>query len=548
MPADFFVLRSIFRSRALFPVYLTALLTACGGENGGHPGSSSGSSTSSGSGSSSGTSSGASSSSSGSATTSSSSSGMAAGGCLQPALDSGYCLVWQDEFSGTALDTSKWSAEVNCWGGGNNEAQCYVDRPENLWVDGGYLHLKAIREDVTGPSVVDDEPGYFREDSSGTGTYSSARVRTKNQGDWRYGRFEIRAKLPSGQGTWPAVWMLPTDNVYGGWASSGEIDIMEAVNLKVDGERRLYGTLHFGDNWPNNVHSGDSYQLPNAVSPADDFHEYAIEWEEGEIRWYVDGDHFATQTQDGWYTMADLDDPAAPFNQRFHLLLNLAVGGDWAAAVNDTGIDASVFPQEMVVDYVRVYECTRDPETGRGCASRNVNVAVNPGVAPPAPVDTAGDALTIFDGATTNVAFNWGVYTESGEIGYQIVNAGEPYGEVAELTFSTDTGIGFFQSGTTFDLSEFSRISFALRVVEDPRPVKAPLLFRADCGYPCTSGDVVLVYPGLNVWTHYEIPLRELAAGGLAINAVDTPFVISTSVGNQAGLKLMLDNLVIHRY
>lgn len=486
--------------------------------------------------------------SSGSASTSSSSSGAAAGECLQPALDSGYCLIWQDEFAGTALDTSKWNAEVNCWGGGNDEAQCYVDRPENLWVDGDFLHLKAIREDTTGPSVVDDDPNYSRDDTSGTGTYSSARIRSKNLGDWRYGRFEIRAKLPSGQGTWPAVWMLPTDNVYGGWASSGEIDIMEAVNLKVDGERRLYGTLHFGDNWPNNVHSGDSYLLPNAANLADDFHEYAVEWEEGEIRWYVNGDHFATQTQDGWYTMADPDDSAAPFNQRFHLLLNLAVGGAWAGAVNDTGIDESAFPQEMIVDYVRVYECTHDPETGRGCASRSDDVAVNPGVAPPAPVDIAGDTVTIFDGATTNVAFDWGVYTESGEIGNQIVSAGEPYGEVAELTFATDTGIGFFQSGVTSNLSEFSRITFDLQVVEDPRTVTAPLLLRADCGYPCSSGDVDLGYPGLNVWTHYEIPMRELADAGLVIDAVDTPFVISTAVGNQSGLKLMLDNLVIHRH
>ena len=439
-------------------------------------------------------------------------------------------LTWNDEFDYEGLpDGAKWNYEVGRIR--NNEEQYYTRaREENARVEDGHLVIESRIEEYEGA------------------LFTSASVTTAGREAWTYGRIEVRAQVPGGRGMWPAIWMLGTNIGEVGWPRCGEIDIMEAVNLKVDGERRLYGTLHFGDNWPNNVHSGDSYLLPNAANPADDFHEYAVEWEEGEIRWYVNGDHFATQTQDGWYTMADPDDSAAPFNQRFHLLLNLAVGGAWAGAVNDTGIDESAFPQEMIVDYVRVYECTHDPETGRGCASRSDDVAVNPGVAPPAPVDIAGDTVTIFDGATTNVAFDWGVYTESGEIGNQIVSAGEPYGEVAELTFATDTGIGFFQSGVTSNLSEFSRITFDLQVVEDPRTVTAPLLLRADCGYPCSSGDVDLGYPGLNVWTHYEIPMRELADAGLVIDAVDTPFVISTAVGNQSGLKLMLDNLVIHRH
>lgn len=533
--------RSPFRLLGGIPICFALTLAACGGTDPNGASSVSSSDMSSSSSISPPTSTPSSSISSGS-----SSSDASATACLEPVLDSGYCMIWQDEFNSNLLDQTKWSAEVNCWGGGNNEAQCYTDKPENLWVDGSYLHLKAIREEVTGPAVVDDDPGYSRDDTSGVGTFSSGRIRSKNMGDWRYGRFEIRAKLPAGQGTWPAIWMLPTDNVYGGWAASGEIDIMEAVNLTVGGERRVHGTLHFGDNWPNNVYSGDAYLLPNGANPADDFHEYAIEWEQGEIRWYVDGNHFATQTQDGWYTLADLDDPSAPFNQRFHLILNLAVGGDWAGAVNDTGIDESAFPQEMVVDYVRVYQCTRDPETGRGCATRGDGVVANPGVTPPAPVDTSGESVTIFNGAT-NEAFSWGVYTESGEIGYQIVETAEPFGAVAELTFATDNGIGFFQSAGSLDLSAFSTIAFDLRVVEDPRTVKSPLIFRTDCGYPCTSGDVGLGYPELNVWTHYEISLQDLANAGLDLERVNTPFVISTELGNQGGLKLMIDNVMINR-
>ena len=435
---------------------------------------------------------------------------------------------------------------MNCWGGGNNEAQCYLDRPENLWVDGEYLHIKAVREDVRGPAVVDDDPAYSRNDTSGSGIYSSARVRSKQKGDWRYGRFEIRAKLPSGQGTWPAIWMLPTDNVYGGWAASGEIDIMEAVNLKVGGERRVYGTLHYGGNWPNNVNSGEPYLLPGEANPADDFHVYAAEWEQGEIRWYVDGDHFATQTQAGWYTLANLSDAAAPFNQRFHMILNLAVGGAWAGNVNDKGINEAVFPQEMVVDYVRVYECVADPATGRGCATRDEDFVSNPGIKPPKPVDTSGATIPIFDGAAQE-PFAWGVYTEAGDVLYRIVDAAGTYGNAAEITFATDRGIGFFYTSATTDLSEFSTIEFDLRVTADPRVVKAPLLFRADCRYPCTSGDVSLGYPVAGLWTHYELSLQSLADAGLDLAAVNTPFIISTAFGNQTGLQLEVDNVLIRR-
>lgn len=296
-----------------------------------------------------------------------------------------WTLVWQDEFDDSEIDMSKWSFEVNCWGGGNEEQQCYTDRADNAYIDNGNLVIKAIKESFTGPSENQDSPNY---NASVTTTlpYTSARLRSKNKGDWKYGRFEISAKLPSGQGTWPAIWMLPTDWAYGDWAGSGEIDIMEAVNLGADSdekgrsgepELRVHGTLHYGRAWPGNVHAGTGFRLPNDANPADDFHEYAIEWEEGEIRWYVDDIHFATQTQDGWFTQYMQDgslitgEGAAPFDQTFHMILNVAVGGGWAGSVNERGIDANVFPQTMLVDYVRVYECSVDTETGQGCAAKS---------------------------------------------------------------------------------------------------------------------------------------------------------------------------------
>jgi beta-glucanase (GH16 family) len=281
----------------------------------------------------------------------------------------GWQLVWQDEFDGEAIDTSKWGFEQNCHGGGNDEQQCYTNRPENAFVKAGVLHIVARKERFIGPALNQDDPAFSLQQTK-TQPYTSARLRSKDKGDWRYGRFEIRAKLPAGQGTWPAIWMLPTDWKYGAWPLSGEIDIMEAVNLGVPSdepraladvmERRIHGTLHYGERPPGNIYTGQSYKLPHGESPADDFYTYTIEWQQGEIRWYVGNILYASQRSSDWFTAASTTMPDisehAPFDQRFHLLLNLAVGGNWAGNVNATGIDATVFPQTMQIDFVRVYQ------------------------------------------------------------------------------------------------------------------------------------------------------------------------------------------------
>lgn len=238
-------------------------------------------------------------------------------------------LIWQDEFNGSGLDYSKWEVEVNAFGGGNSELQIYTDRKENVRVEDGCLVLEA-RRDNAGVSGTERE-------------YSSGRVRTKHRGDWKYGRIEIRAKLAKGQGIWPAIWMLPTDDQYGGWAASGEIDIVE---LKGHEPNKVLGTLHYGGYWPDNKYTGDSFQLPTGTF-ADDFHIFAVEWKEGQIDWLVDGKRYQTQTK--WETVGGSF--PAPFDQRFHLLFNLAVGGHFVGPPNET----TVFPQQMQIDYVRVY-------------------------------------------------------------------------------------------------------------------------------------------------------------------------------------------------
>lgn len=260
--------------------------------------------------------------------------------------------MWADEFDGPALDTSKWTHETDCWGGGNNEDQCYVADAKNSFIEAGFLHIKVIKDSPSGP-----EGGGSGNTGVVTKGHSSARLRTLGQGDFKYGRMEARLKLPFGQGLWPAFWMLPTDNAYGSWAASGEIDILEAVNLNPTNE--VFGTLHYGGEWPENTSTGSSF-TPSS-NAWEQFHVYAVEWEAEEVRWFVDETHY--QTQNDWFS-ANADYPA-PFNQRFHILLNVAVGGSWPGPPDVT----TTFPQEMQVDYVRVYECSLDSATGHGCGT-----------------------------------------------------------------------------------------------------------------------------------------------------------------------------------
>ena len=242
-------------------------------------------------------------------------------------------LIWADEFDGTALDLTKWEPMIGNGqaygipGWGNNELQYYTDRPQNITVDNGILTITARRENYAGYN------------------YTSARLRTLNKGDFLYGRIEARIKLPSTQGIWPAFWMLPTNSIWGGWAAGGEIDIMEKVNTS----NTIHGTLHFGGQWPDNTSAGGSFNPGVDVSSG--FHTYSIEWDETDIFWFFDGQPYGRLRSSQWWSANGPGDPNAPFDQRFHMLLNVAVGGNWPGNPNGS----SSFPQTMEVDYVRVY-------------------------------------------------------------------------------------------------------------------------------------------------------------------------------------------------
>lgn len=251
-----------------------------------------------------------------------------------------WTLVWSDEFSEGTIDPTKWTydlgdgSQFNNPGWGNNEKQWYTSDEKNAKVENGNLIITAHKEATSGKE------------------YTSSRLKTKGLFSKKYGKFEIRAKAPTGKGYWPAIWMLPENNEYGIWASSGELDIMEGWGSRPN---TVAGTIHYGGEWPNNIYSGDEYIFPEG-STIEQYHTYSIEWEPGEIRWYVDGELFLTKND--WYSISK-GQPAnnaypAPFNQEFHLLINLAVGGNFDG---DPTPD-TVFPKSMEVDYVRVYELT----------------------------------------------------------------------------------------------------------------------------------------------------------------------------------------------
>ncbi len=242
-------------------------------------------------------------------------------------------LVWSDEFNYNGLpDSTRWGYDngngcPDICGWGNNELQYYTTRrPENARVENGHLVIEARKELFSGMK------------------YTSARLVSKNKGDWKYGRFEIKAILPAGRGMWPAIWMLPTKWEYGGWPHSGEIDIMENVGYWPDS---AFGTVHTG------AYNGmKGTQKTKGVSRNDlstAFHVYAVEWTAESISFSID-DHIYNV-----FNNEHTNTESWPFDKAFYLLLNIAVGGDWGGK---HGVDDTIFPQQMKIDYVRVYQHT----------------------------------------------------------------------------------------------------------------------------------------------------------------------------------------------
>lgn len=231
-------------------------------------------------------------------------------------------LVWSDEFNYRgAPDPQKWGYDIGGNGWGNQELQTYTSSGINSFVQDGKLTIKAVKSN---------------------GLWTSARLVTKEKGDWLYGRIEVKAKLPEGKGTWPAIWMLPTDWAYGDWPKSGEIDIMEHVGYD---SGIIHGTIHTeAYNHSIGTQLGKSVKVENVST---EFHVYTIDWNEDEIIWYVDGvEYYRIENPEKTYK-------EWPFDKRFHLILNIAIGGTWGGA---QGIDPNLTKATMEIDYVKVFQ------------------------------------------------------------------------------------------------------------------------------------------------------------------------------------------------
>lgn len=240
----------------------------------------------------------------------------------------GYDLLWHDEFDGSKLDETIWNKELREPGWTNNELQQYTDSDENIFVSDGKLILKAVKTEKDGKDY-----------------YTSGKVNSQNKKPFTYGKVVVSAKAPAGQGLWPAIWMMPEDeSYYGQWPKCGEIDIMETLGHDLS---TAYCTVHYGA--PHAEQQGTI-----AGNFGDGFHEYSVEWEPGEIRWYVDGSEVLVVND--WFSAVEGEDDKpypAPFDQPFFVQMNLAVGGNWPGNPDAT---TDFSKAQFEIDYVRVYQ------------------------------------------------------------------------------------------------------------------------------------------------------------------------------------------------
>ena len=258
------------------------------------------------------------------------------GATLQPPPPASYKLSWNDDFNGadgSSPDPSKWTYDTGVGGNGwgNNELETYTNRTKNAQIQGGNLVITAVKETYADPS------------DGVTRNYTSARLKTQSLFSQAYGRFEARIKIPAGQGMWPAFWMLGNDISSVGWPKCGEVDIMEDIGKEPG---IVHGSLHGPSTIGQTSDDTAPFSLPAGQKFADDFHLYAAEWEPGTIRFYVDSTLYATFNSSQWPAGG-----AWVFDHPFFIILNVAVGGSWPGSPDNS----TVFPQQMLVDYVRVY-------------------------------------------------------------------------------------------------------------------------------------------------------------------------------------------------
>ena len=468
-------------------------------------------------------------------------------------------LVFSDEFDGTGLDASKWSVQMGDGtdegdpGWGNNELQSYSR--DNISVANGVLTIQA-REDAPG-------------------VYTSGRINTKNKFDFTYGRIEIGARLPAGQGMWPAAWMLSTEELYGPWPASGEIDIMEAFNPG-NGNNEVVGAINFGlsDNPADRATLGSPFDV--GQSPDLGIHVYEIEWEKGQIRYFVDGQHFQTIKSDNWYAffkagtdgfydengVYKLGLEAAPFDQQFHLLLNLAVGGDPVGAP-----DAStVFPQNYEIDFVRVYQCANaNPDTGRGCGRGDPSVVplVNDDPLKTVSLDIYKDGpevveISLGQEQATNT-LQVGEFNGNGSVLINdplAIDPDDATNTVWRVSIAGSGGVGnVFIASEEFADGSLLETGFDLRNSDIAGQLVfdmfvnsisgTTILIKMDSGFP-NGGEVALPAPVVGEWQTFAIDIADLVANpteggsGVDLQTVLNLFVFEVLDGD---VDVLIDNI-----
>lgn len=346
-------------------------------------------------------------------------------------------LVWSDEFDGDEIDMNNWSFDHPENGRYNQEIQSYTDK--NAWVEDGYLVIEAREEEITEPNGE-------------TYNYTSSKLITKGKQTWTYGKIEVRAKMPEGQGMWPAIWMMPEDEpFYGTWPVGGEIDIMELLGHE---PHKVHANIHYGD--PKGESQG-TYELKGGKKFSDDFYLYTLEWEPGEIRWYINNELY--HTANNWHSKhpsnADEFTYPAPFDQDFFLILNISVGGGWPGNPDDT----TKLPQQMVVDYVRVYQKDEYPIREK----------------PELPEDVGAGRAPLEDG---NYVYNGNFNIDSPEVGGIDGVTNTAYWTYAEgpggsATLNVEDGnlhVGIHSGGT---------VDYGVQLIQDPIPLEKGATYRA---------------------------------------------------------------------
>jgi len=406
----------------------------------------------------------------------------------------GYRLIWSDEFNGATIDPANWGFDIGGSGWGNNELQYYTNRPENAFLNNGNLVIEA------------------RKESYGNNEYTSARLLTKGKRDFLFGRIDIRAKLPKGQGVWPALWSLGKNIDQVSWPACGEMDIMELLGHEPN---KMYSTVHWAPPGGGSTNLPANYVLPSGDF-TDDFHVFSMVWERDIIKFYVDDNLVTTVTRaniTGNY----------PFNGPFFLIFNVAVGGNWPGNPNET----TTFPQRMYVDYVRVFQ----QETS----------LAGPTVAAPTPIEPASRVISLFSNAYTNVAVDtWSASWDMADV-EEVAVAGNATKKYSNLTYA---GVEFHTPGPVIDASSMERFHADIWT-PDASTFKLKLVDFGANGIYGGGDDTeheLTFSPTLGNWYSIDVPLSDFT--GLTSRTHLAQLIIVGDGGNKS---VWVDNVYFYK-